>query len=126
LFRDRTFEAFGTSLEPVAGVPEVLASLGDTVQFARRNIVTQTIHLVVGGPDCLVFRVDVDTSWVTHAHCIHFPAGAIERVQTDNATNTDFVVQVDLVFWLNVVWLTQGHIQFAVISNAAYAASVVV
>ncbi len=27
LFRDRTFEAFGTSLEPVAGVPEVLAGL---------------------------------------------------------------------------------------------------
>ncbi len=104
----------------------MLACLGDTVQFARRNVITQTVDLIVSRPDRLVFRVDVDTGWVTHTHRVDFFARAVERVQTDNAANTHLVVQVDLVFRLNVVWLTQGHIQLAVVSNAAYTAGVVV
>ena len=104
----------------------MLTSFGDAVQFAWRNVITQTVDLVICCPDSFVFWVDVDTSWVTHTHCIHFTTRTIEWVQANNTADTDFVVQIDLVFRLNVVWLAQSNVELAIISYTANAASVVV
>ena len=53
-------------LAVVEGETEVFACLGQLVQLAGRNVVTQTVNLVVGCPDVALWS-NGDTSGVTHA-----------------------------------------------------------
>jgi len=104
---------------------KMLTSFGQLVEFAWWNVIAQTVNLVVGGPDGFAICSHFDTSWVTHAHCVHLAAGTIEWVHANNCVDTDRVVQGDLVLRLNVERPAQGDVQLAIASNAANTAGVV-
>ena len=103
---------------------EVFASLGQLVQLAGRNVITQTVNLVVGCPDVALWS-DGQTSWIAHAFGIHGAARAVQAVVTHHAANTDFFVQSDFVFGLNVVGLAQGQVDLAIFVDFTNATSVV-
>jgi len=102
----------------------VFASLAQLVQLAGRNVVTQTVNLVVGGPDVALWS-DGDTGRVAHAFGVDHAACAVKAVVANHAADADFVIQSNFVFGLDVVRLAQCHVDFAVVGNFTNATSVV-
>ena len=109
----------------IPGKAEVLASLGDAVEFARGNGVTHAVDLIVSEPQSLVLRVEVHAHRVAHAVGVNHTIRAIALHRND-AANANRAILVKLFLARHVEGLAQRNIQAVIGPDAADAGSVVV
>ena len=85
-------------------MPEVLASLGLTIQLAWWDIVAHAVDLVVSPPQLSSYRMEVLTDRVTYTVSVDLAVFAV-AIHTDDATDACLFVKIHLGTWRHVVWL---------------------
>lgn len=70
----------------------MLTGLGLAVQFTGRNIVPQTVNLVVSPPQVAVCRVEIMANRIADASCENLAASAV-GLDPDNTTDPDLIIQ---------------------------------
>ena len=80
------------------GRAEILADLGDAIEFVLRHVLRHPVAPVIGEVQLPGFRIPVEPDGVAHAKCDHFGAGAIEIDPPDLAMR---VVMQDVVAGLS-------------------------
>ena len=108
----------------VIGEAEILAHLRGAIEFARRLVVTHAVDLVVGEPQGLVGRIEVNAHRIADAGCIDLSVLAV-LIHADDAADADALEQLQLLLRRHVEGLTESDVELVVRSDAADAGRVV-
>jgi hypothetical protein len=98
---------------------EMLTRFGLTVQLTRRDVVAQTIDLVIRLPKITVCRVEVMPNRVADPTGVDLATRTI-RVHPNDAANSDLVIQFEFFNGLHVIWLSKRNVELAIRAYAAH------
>src|SRR5258708_14043019 len=113
---------------PAAAIPreaEILAGIGDAIQFARGLLVAHAVNLIVVGPERLVLGVEVHADRIAQPDRIDFAVLAV-AVHADDPAHPNLAVKVEFLLGGDVVGLAELNIELVVGTDPADTRGVVI